>query len=230
MEEGKTPSKIEGAIERLNQDPYLLATISAVPVVGGSITQVLTGIGQQIVQERNKRLFEQLTEHMATVEEQAIKRDYLKTPEGFDLLIKALDESRRTRSEAKRDLIARILAGATSTVTGQSEYSPEEYLSIVASLTPRELQVARTLYDLQKDISLRELEPDNRMETWRSCVESMREKHAIDTDELPLLLNRIASTGLVDLIYVQYPGSPAPTYWVSAAFHKLMELLRLEET
>jgi hypothetical protein len=89
MEEENTPSRVEAAIERLNQDPYLLAAITAVPVVGGSITQVLTGIGQQIVQERNARLFEQLSEHLANVAEQAIKRDYFETPEGFDLLIKA---------------------------------------------------------------------------------------------------------------------------------------------
>jgi hypothetical protein len=199
MKEEKSPPQLEGAIERLNQDPYLLAVITAIPGVGGSITQLLTGIGQQIVQERNAKLFEQLSEHLATVDERTIRKDYFKTPEGFDLLIKAMDESRRTRSDEKRDLIARILSGATSTDAGQGQYSPEEYLSIVASLTSRELEVARTIYELQKDIAPRELEPDNRMETWRLCVESMREKHAIDTDELPLLLNRIASTGLVDL-------------------------------
>jgi hypothetical protein len=92
MEEENTPSRVEASIERLNQDPYLLAAITAVPVVGGSITQVLTGIGQQIVQERNARLFEQLSEHLANVDEQAIKRNYFETPEGFDLLIKATQE------------------------------------------------------------------------------------------------------------------------------------------
>jgi hypothetical protein len=76
MDDEKVPSKLETAIERLNQDPYLLAIITAVPGVGGSITQVLTGIGQQIVQERNARLFEQLSEHLVTVEEEALRRDF----------------------------------------------------------------------------------------------------------------------------------------------------------
>lgn len=117
-------SRVEAAVERLNQDPYLLATVSAVPIIGGSITQVLTGIGQQIVQKRNAKLFEQLSEHLASVDEQSIRRDYFETPEGIDLLIKAMDESCRTRSDEKRDLIARILRGALTKEKG--EYSPEE--------------------------------------------------------------------------------------------------------
>src|SRR4028118_1234953 len=102
MEEESSSSRIEGAIERLNKDPYLLALITAIPGVGGSITQVLTGIGQQIVEERNAKLFKQLSEHLADIEEQSIRRDYFETPEGFDLFIKAMDASRRTRSDEKR--------------------------------------------------------------------------------------------------------------------------------
>jgi hypothetical protein len=103
-----------------------------------------TGIGQQIVQERNAKLFEQLTKHLADVDEQSIRRDYFETPEGFDRLMKAMDESRRTRSDEKRNLIARILRGAL--IDGESEYSPEEYLNLISDLTPQELKVLRSAH------------------------------------------------------------------------------------
>jgi hypothetical protein len=141
MGEEERRSRAEAAIERLNQDPLLLATINAVPIVGGSITQVLTWFGQEVVQERNKRLFEQLSEHLKDIDEEAIKKDYFETEEGFDLLIKALDESRRTRSEEKRDLIARILAGA-ATSPKDSNYFPEDYLYLISDLTVQELKTA----------------------------------------------------------------------------------------
>jgi hypothetical protein len=80
MDDEKVRSKLESAIERLNQDPYLLAIKTAVPGVGGSITQVLTGIDQQIAQERNARLFKQLSEHLVTVDEEALRRDIFDTP------------------------------------------------------------------------------------------------------------------------------------------------------
>jgi hypothetical protein len=224
-QEGHT-SRIESVIQRLNRDTYLLATISAVPFVGGSITQIITGIGQEIVQERNKRLFEQLAEHLQAAREEAIRKDYFESPEGLDLLIRALEVSGKTRSEVKRDLIARILTGALSTDAGLSEYAHEEYLNMVASLTPKELEVARSIYDSQKDLSPQELDSDNRWDVWRLQAEMLREKHALDESDLTLLMNRLYSVGLVDLVYVLVPGSPLSTYWVSRTFRKLMRFLQ----
>ena len=235
---------VEAAIERLNRNPMLLATLTAVPYVGGSITQVLTWFGQEIVQERNKRLFQQLSEHLEAIDEQAIKKDYFETPEGFDLLIKALDESRRTRSEEKRDLIARILAGAASTNSEQGEYSPEEYLSIVATLTVKELAVARTMYRLQKNQNYRLWEYGNKWRPWLSHRSEILRELALDSDDLTLILDRIAATGLIELVLINFPKSPGqsywrgPTsdkpkspgrsYWVAPTFDKLMKYLRLE--
>ncbi len=228
MAEEERPSMVEAAIERLNRNPMLLATITAVPYFGGSITQVLTWFGQEIVQERNKRLFEQLAEHLEAVDEQAIKKDYFETQEGFDLLISALDESRKTRSHEKRDLIARILTGAALTESEHGEFSPEEYLNTVATLSVKELAVARTIYRLQKGQNYRVSESDKRWETWLSHRDEIVRELALDINDLPLILDRIASTGLIELVYVLFPGSPARTFWVSPTFDKLMEFLRLE--
>lgn len=229
MSENENRSKIDAGIVRLNQDPYLLAAISAVPGVGGSITQVITGIGQQIVQERNRKLFERLSVHLATVEEQAIRQDYFETPEGFDLLIKALDESRKTRSDEKRELIARVLAGAAATNVERGDFSPEEYINIVSSLTAKELGIARTIYDLQRNVSAPlEYDASNRVETWRLCEKSIREKHSLE-DNLSLFLNRITATGLITMIPEIYAdGYTVPTYWVTPTFDKLIEFLSLE--
>jgi hypothetical protein len=226
--EDKTPSKVEGAIQRLNQDPYLLAAITAVPVVGGSITQVLTGIGQQIVQERNAKLFQQLSEHLAEVDEQTIKQDYFGTPEGFDLLIKAMDESRRTRSDVKRDLIARILTGAVLDYE-RGEYSPEEYLYLISDLTERELMVASSLYKARP--------------TWESSFKRWASKTSkelgLGTSALEMILARLEARGLVsksELAAFDVSGySPenwkyAPTksiITISPMFRKLMDFLEL---
>jgi hypothetical protein len=228
----RTPSKVEGAIERLNQDPYLLAAITAVPFVGGSITQALTGIGQQIVQERNARLFEQLSEHLATVDEQAIKQGYFETPEGFDLLIKAMDESRRTRSDDKRDLIARILRGAL--IDGESKYSPEEYLNLISDLTPQELMVLRSAYRQRPGPGM-----DFRM--W--CHSAARQA-GFDRRDLFMTLSRLEAHGLIQVVEkaagTRRSGSRTivrehkgldriERIFVSPPFQKLMRFLDMDE-
>lgn len=50
-----------------------------------------------------------MAEELKTLEGQVVKKGYFGTPEGYDLLIKALDEARKTRSKEKKELYARIL-------------------------------------------------------------------------------------------------------------------------
>jgi hypothetical protein len=230
MDDEKVPSKLEAAIERLNQDPYLLAAITAIPYVGGSITQVLTGIGQQIIQERNSKLLAQLSERLANVDEEAIRQGYFETPEGFDLLIKAMDESRKTRSDNKRDLIARILRGAVLDYE-RGEYSPEEYLYLVSDLTERELEAASLLYRRR---------PRSEMQL-RAWFGEMSENFGLDDSDVEMILARLEARGLIrysELAALDTSGySPenrqyAPrksTISISPMFRKLMGFLELGE-
>jgi hypothetical protein len=230
MDDEKVPSKLEAAIERLNQDPYLLAAITAIPYVGGSITQVFTGIGQQIVQERNAKLLAQLSERLANVDEEAIRQGYFETPEGFDLLIKAMDESRKTRSDNKRDLIARILRGAVLDYE-RGEYSPEEYLYLVSDLTERELEAASLLYRRR---------PRSEMQL-RAWFGEMSENFGLDDSDVEMILARLEARGLIrysELAALDTSGySPenrqyAPrksTISISPMFRKLMGFLELGE-
>jgi hypothetical protein len=228
MKEEKHPSKVEAAIERLNQDPYLLAAITAIPYVGGSITQVITGIGQEIAQERNRRLFQQLSGHLEALDERAIKKDYFDTPKGFDLLVKALDESRRTRSEEKRDFIARVLRGAVVN-REQTNYSPEEYLYLISDLTPQELTVARLMHKGR---------PEIREAPWDAWQVETCTTVGIDRSDLQLALDRLGSTGLVRRVtsgndgggfwIVSQEYGAGDYYTVTPAFDRLMKFLRLE--
>jgi hypothetical protein len=147
-----------------------------------------TGIGQQIVQERNAKLFEQLTKHLADVDEQSIRRDYFETPKGFDRLMKAMDESRRTRSDEKRNLIARILRGAL--IDGESEYSPEEYLNLISDLTPQELKVLRSAYRQRPGPGM----------SFRSWCLSACAVAGFDRSDFLMTLSRLNAYGLIHVV------------------------------
>ncbi len=157
--------------------------MTAIPGVGGSITQVITGIGQEIVQERNRRLFQQLSEHQEVLDDQATKQDCFETEVDFDLLIKALDALRRTRNEEKRDLIARILAGAATTPE-HSNYSPEDYLYLISGLTSQELVVARLIYEQR---------PNTNEESWNTREAQVFAALGIDRTDLHMAPVRLGS-------------------------------------
>ncbi len=230
MEEKNLPDKVDELLtEVVNKAPLTLAAISTIPYFGGTIATFFSAKWLQVYQQRTEALFQHFGEHLDNLDERVINKDYFDTEEGIDLLIKATEQSNKTGSEEKRDLISRILAGAPLAEAEGGNYSPEEYLNIVASLTPKELEVARTIYDLQRNIaSPLKLDSANKVELWRLCAESIREKHAIEADDLPLFLNRITATGLTTLVYEIYAsGDAVPTYWVAPSFDRLIEFLSL---
>jgi len=90
---------LNNSLEVIAEEPVLRAMLNLIPSAGGSLSELMAGKGQRIMEERRDNLLRILAEHMETIETEAIRKDYFETPEGFDLLIKALDSSRRTRSE-----------------------------------------------------------------------------------------------------------------------------------
>lgn len=202
------------SLEIIAEEPILRALLNAIPGVGGSLNELMAGKGQRIIEERRDNLLRLLAEHLEIVEAEAIRKDYFQTPEGFDLLIKALDSSRRTRSEEKRDLIARILAGAA--VDESSEYSPEEYLNLISDLTVKELKVARSLYE-------RRPEHGHIYYNWQMCI---LEEFNIDDADLRLILDRLQARGLCQNLLTPTPDTSR--VYRSPGFVKLMEFLKID--
>jgi hypothetical protein len=233
MEEQKPPSlreSLETSLEIIAEDPVLRILLRRIPLVGDSLTELAAGKGQQIIEARRDEFLQLLAEHIATLEGQAVRKNYFQTPEGFDLLVKALDEARKTRSKEKRDLYARILRGAIVDFE-QKKYSAEEYLYLISDLTLQELRVARSLYEAPRS-TLRE-------EAWESWRNKVCYETGVDEADLSMILSRISSFGLIEpvltwendegalFVNIVNPGDTG-YYRTTPSFEKLMKFLELE--
>jgi hypothetical protein len=77
MEEKNLPDKVDELLtEVVNKDPIVLASLSAVTYFGGTIAAFFSAKWLNIYQERTKALFEQVTEHLSRLDEQAVRQDY----------------------------------------------------------------------------------------------------------------------------------------------------------
>ena len=164
-----------------------------------------------------------------SLDEQTIKQDYFDTVEGIDLLVKAAEQSTRTRSEEKRDLIARTLCGATID-SKETKYSPEEYLHLISDLTVLELTVARSLY---------ENPPSATPSEWNKWEEKVHDTIGIDEPDLHITLNKLNTTGLLQHVFsgeneaglwIEQPKyGESGFYRITQMFDKLMNFLQLEK-
>jgi hypothetical protein len=213
---------LENSLIEVAESPTLKLGLGL--IITGPLSEWLAGRGEVVARSRLEDFLQRLVEKINQLEEQKIDKEYFGTPEWTDLFLKALDEAWRTRSEDKREYYARILKGAIVDSERQ-ESSPEEYLYLVSSLTPRELKVARTLYNLQSGVHTLD---NDRWKAWQSQKAALESRCSLDSVDLSLILNRLTSVGLLDRIYIQFPGSPVPTYQISPMFKKLMNFLAIK--
>jgi hypothetical protein len=197
----------------------LRVALNLIPVVGGALSELYGGRGSRILEERRDDFLRSLSEKMQDLADRAIKEGYFETEKGADVFRKAFEEALRTRSEAKRDLYARILRGAVLDY-GYEEYSPEEYLHVISDLTEQEVRVALSLYGERPG-------PD---EPWRNWGEKVCRERNLDRDDVPMMLSRIEARGLIGRIilmgdgdYIRFPEGPY--YQVSPSFERLMRFL-----
>jgi hypothetical protein len=192
-----------------------------VPYVGGFLVELFGGRGQQVIEERREKLFRSLGEQLKNLDEQAIRKDYFVSEEGFDLLLKAIETAIKTRSEEKIEFCARILAGAAR-VERAAFASPEEYLHLIADLSPKEIEVALWMYVRGPTVS------DEDLGDWH---EDAAQDCDIDRADLLMVLNRLQARGLIDRLYAGQEDQlwvelEPLKYAITTAFKKLMAFIK----
>ena len=228
--------RAEEASNAYERNTALRTLVVAIPGIGSSLDLVLTSGGarsEERIRDLIEALKEDMQERMETVTDSTLDKEYLESDEFFDLVMRALDATIRTRDEVKRRLYARILT--ESTIHSKREgHSPEEYLALIADLTPREVYVARMLYTDWPGERDENHEPDDFNEAWRDWQDKVRAEVGIDGADLQLILGRLRSSGLATESIGDIPigGGPLvnlPRYWVSTPFEKLMRFLERED-
>jgi hypothetical protein len=213
------------------------AAVAAIPVIGSSLDLVFSSAGQAS-RERIHRLIDEMKdymqERMETIENSAFDREYLESEEFRDLVMRAFDATIRTRDAAQRRTYAQILTESTIR-SAREGHTPEEYLDLIAALTPLELHVARSLYKNLPRARYESREAAEVQEAWRRWQEKVCAEENVDGADLQLILGRLSSSGFLTEeagLWPQSfgPASEPPLYWVSLGFEKLMQFLERRDS
>ena len=122
-------------------------------IPGGPILDIILGTkGSNITQERLTHFFKILENEINQLKDNVVDYDYINSEDFYDILIKSIDATVKTRYREKISYYAKIL---TTSIPIQDRYnfSPEDYLNILIELTPREFEVARTLYMKENEVT-----------------------------------------------------------------------------
>jgi len=145
-------SKLEKGSEIYAENTALRALITAIPHIGGSIDIIFASKAIKLIEERLIYLLARLRVEMKSLKEGIVDKDYLESDEFFDLVMRLMDASAKTCHKEKIDIYAKLLTNSVA-IQGREEFSPEDYLNILIELTPREIDVAKIIYEKEEEIA-----------------------------------------------------------------------------
>ena len=210
------------AAELYADNTMLRTFILSIPYLGGGIDMIIATEGQKATKERIFKLIGEMKQRMEQHEEVAINKEYLASDEFIDLVIKAFDSAAKTRNEEKIRLYARILTESTVR-DKQGTYFPEEYLNVLAGLTPKQVEVAWAMYAVQ--VEPREEANPEGDEGWHHEKEQVCKKLNLDGTQLIFMLKGLVAAGLIAEIGRNKPGTIANEYHITPAFKEMMNFL-----
>lgn len=141
---------VDGAALAYSENTLLRATVNAIPMIGGALDVLLATKGQTIVNSRIQKFLEILHDRLASVEQQAVRRDFMQSEDFFDTVVAALESAARIADEARQRDIAGILAG---TAHGQWDptLEPRQAIAMLRDLTPGQLAIAKEIFQTQRE-------------------------------------------------------------------------------
>jgi len=218
--------KLKPAIEKYSENALLRASISAIPFIGSPLDVFLATKTQKIVNDRIMNLFNELKEEMSTLESKIVDKDYIDSEEFFDLFIKTIEMTAKTRSKEKVKLYAKLLKGATK-FQDRKKYSPEEYLQVLSELTMKELEVSKAIYKQQRE---KQRKDENELQWVLRCgwEELEKECPSIPEEDFRFIFLRLEKSGLIRELPAGWLGEGG-IFIITDVFRKIMKYLEQSE-
>jgi hypothetical protein len=123
----------------------LKGIISAVPVVGGALNEILFAARSRLKQDRLNRFFQAVAEDVKALQEQTINRDFLASDEFSDLLEDICLRVAKAAAEEKRAYFRRVLVNAF-----QGKHDPDfapMFMVILSDISEAEVTVLSAIQD-----------------------------------------------------------------------------------
>jgi hypothetical protein len=218
-----TKKNIENALIAYSEMTVFRAMINTIPYVGGSIDVMLSNNAQKITGRRINLLLETLKNDVKKVKEEVIDREYLETEEFFDLIRKIMEATIKTRDNEKIQLYSRILCNAMLKDSAAKNLA-EDYLSVLAELSLRELHLAKVIYRMQYN-KIKQKNNELQMAV-KAGWNDLPNKAKILANELDFLLKRLERTGLIKEITGGYTNYSGGVYIITPTFVSLMNYLK----
>ena len=216
----------EESVLLYNDTSPLRLCVLGIPTLGPVIDTILTSKGQKISYNRLLEFIKELETEIKSIDERLINLEFIESEEFYDLLIRAIEASLKTRHNEKRKLYATILKNRC--LVEKEDLNPEFYLDIINELNVEELIVAKKLFELKTTDGYENLIKENKEKS--EYIKQDKDVLAltdmpIDKDDYTFILLRLQRVGLIKEQTGMIIGYTGGVYNITETFRKLMKVI-----
>lgn len=205
-----------------NDNSPLRLCVLGIPAFGQVIDTILTSKGQSISYNRLLEFFKELENEVSQIDERLINLEFVESEEFYDLLVKTIESSLKTRHVEKRKYFARILKNKS--IIQENDLDPEFYLDILNELTIQELYVAKKLFELKTTGEFERIIKDKKNIRQDKDVLALTDL-PIDKEDYTFILLRLQRVGLIKEQVGTIAGYTGGVYNITETFRKLIKII-----
>ncbi|MDI7208594.1 hypothetical protein QMN03_17135 [Leptospira santarosai] len=193
--------------------------ITAIPKIGGILDILLSTRANELSNNRIEALIQSLSRKLEQIEANKIRMSFLDSEEFYNLLVQAANATIKTKNIIKIQAYASILASSI-TVECNEQFTYEDYLNILISLTEKELIFVKAIYDEVKN-------PFDYKMISEGFLLQLIERENLPKAYPNFIICRLQSMGLITEFKASVIGYGGGVYEITLAFRELMEAINL---
>ena len=221
----KTKELINTAAEKYSNSTVVRAAVSAVPYIGGSLDILLSGTASKIQEKRLKNTLDVLSCQLKQLNENKIDKKYIDSEDFFDDICLFFDQSLKTKSQKKIELLSSIVR---SKISGKKcKIDIKSYFNSIGELSDDEIIV---LYAIDLIINNKKLhssdEPDKLFGIDKKMLAEYFLSEKKENIDCEFALIRIEKAGFLKEqtgAFFDYTGG---TYYPTRAFDELLDYVK----
>jgi hypothetical protein len=227
----KIPEDVKNRLGNYNNNFVIRDAVRQIPHIGYALDSTLAFLGRKIGEQRLLECLVILQEEINLIHEDKVDKDFLTTHEFLDILIKAVENSIKTRHRERIRLNCKILVGAINKDNLNDRHSAEDFLTFVENLTPADIRVGLAIYKLQKNRPAH-FGTESRDNTELKFVinsgwDKLQEISGVYGVDFDIAVHKLSAAGLIKEIVGMYGNYTGGLYLITPSFQRLMKSIQL---
>jgi hypothetical protein len=223
---------LKDKLVKYKDEPKIRDIVQKFPEIGMPLDIVLAWIGQKVGEQRLMGYMIDMFDELDQIQENKIDRSFFDSPEFLDIVIRASENSLKTRHRERILLNCKILVGALTIDKIEDRHYAEDFLSFVADLTPTDITVGFEIYKAQRNrpdhFNPESQESDNELQyVVRSGWDTLEDKSPVKGLDRNIAHHKLSAAALIKEVTGVYVGYTGGRYIITPMFQKLMNFIHL---